>query len=114
MGRLYQCAEGADEIEAVGEQWQWTYRFPGADGVLGKVDSRDVSQDNPFGMSATDPAGKDDVLVRNSELHLPVDRPVKVNLRSKDVLHNFAVPQFRVKMDLIPGMVTLRVVYARP
>ena len=97
---------GADEIEAVGEQWQWTYRFPGADGVLGKVDSRDMSQHNPFGMSASDPAGEDDILVRDSELHLPLDRPVKVNLRSKDVLHNFAVPQFRVKMDLIPGTVT--------
>jgi len=44
--------------------------------------------------------------VRNSDLHLPLDRSVKVLLRSKDVLHNFAVPQFRVKMDLIPGTVT--------
>ena len=102
----------ADEVEAVGQQWQWTYRFPGADGVMGKVDSRDVSEDNPFGMSASDPAGADDVLINSSELHLPVDRNVKVNLRSKDVLHNFAVPQFRVKMDLIPGMVTY--VWFRP
>ncbi|CAA0116514.1 Alternative cytochrome c oxidase subunit 2 [Halioglobus japonicus] len=98
--------EGADEVEVVGAQWQWSYRFPGADGVLGEVDSRFVSPENPFGMSSNDPAGSDDILVDSNELHLPIDRPVKLLLRSKDVLHNFAVPQFRVKMDLVPGMVT--------
>ena len=98
--------ENADEVEVVGEQWQWSYRLPGVDGVLGEVDSRYVKQDNPFGMSPNDPAGGDDVLVSSNELHLPIDRPVKLLLRSKDVLHNFAVPQFRVKMDLVPGMVT--------
>jgi cytochrome c oxidase subunit 2 len=40
------------------------------------------------------------------EVHLPVGQPVKVLLRSKDVLHNFTVAQFRVKMDLVPGMVS--------
>ncbi len=98
--------EEADVIEAVGEQWQWRYRLPGADGVLGEVDSRYVSQKNPLGISPNDEAGADDILVMDSELHLPIDRPVKVLLRSKDVLHNFAVPQFRVKMDLVPGMVS--------
>jgi cytochrome c oxidase subunit 2 len=98
--------EDADIVEVVGEQWQWSYRFPGEDGVLGKVDSRHVGPDNPFGMAPDDAAGRDDVLVRNKDLHLPIDRPVKVLLRSKDVLHDFAVPQFRVKMDLIPGTVT--------
>lgn len=98
--------EGADEVEVVGAQWQWSYRFPGADGVLGAVDTRFVGPDNPFGMSPNDPTGNDDILVTSNELHLPVDRPVKLLLRSKDVLHNFAVPQFRVKMDLVPGMVT--------
>ena len=98
--------EDADEIEVIGAQWQWSFRLPGEDGVLGEVDSRHVGPDNPFGMNTTDPAGKDDVLVSSNELHLPIDRPVKVLLRSKDVLHDFAVPQFRVKMDLVPGMVT--------
>ena len=46
------------------------------------------------------------MLVANPELRLPVDQPVKVLLRSKDVLHNFTVTQFRVKMDLVPGMIT--------
>jgi len=98
--------EGADEVEVVGAQWQWSYRFPGADGKLGEVDSRFVSEENPFGMSPGDEAGNDDILVTSNELHLPIDRPVKLLLRSKDVLHDFAVPQFRVKMDLVPGMVT--------
>jgi cytochrome c oxidase subunit 2 len=98
--------EGADEVEVVGAQWQWSFRLPGADGVLGEVDSRFVDRDNPFGMSPNDPAGNDDILISKNELHLPIDRPVKALLRSKDVLHDFAVPQFRVKMDLVPGMVT--------
>lgn len=98
--------EDADEVEVVGEQWQWSYRFPGEDGVLGEVDSRFVGPDNRFGMSPNDPAGKDDILVSSNELHLPIDRNVKLLLRSKDVLHNFAVQEFRVKMDLVPGMVT--------
>ena len=63
-----------------------------------------MNVDNPFGMKPDDPAGRDDILVANPELHLPVDTPYKFVLRSKDVLHNFTVPQFRVKMDLIPGM----------
>lgn len=98
--------EGADEIEAIGQQWQWSFRLPGEDGKLGEVDARYIGPDNPFGMSPNDPAGLDDVLVDSNELHLPLDRPVKVLLRSKDVLHDFAVPQFRVKMDLVPGLVT--------
>jgi len=63
-----------------------------------------MSVDNPFGMKADDPAGQDDILVYSSELHLPINQPYKFVLRSKDVLHNFTVPQFRVKMDLVPGM----------
>jgi len=98
--------EDASEVEVLGMQWQWNYRFPGEDGVLGEVDARYVGPDNPFGMNTNDAAGNDDVLVSSNELHLPVDRSVKLLLRSKDVLHNFAVPQFRVKMDLVPGMVT--------
>ena len=98
--------EEADEVEVLGMQWQWHYRFPGEDGVLGEVDAVHVSLENPFGMSPNDEAGLDDVLISSNELHLPIDRPVKLLLRSKDVLHAFAVPQFRVKMDLVPGMVT--------
>ena len=96
--------ENAMEVEAVGQQWHWSYRLPGADGEFGNVDSTLISVTNPFGMDPDDPLGADDVLVKESELHLPINVPVKVNLRSKDVLHNFTVTQFRVKMDMVPGM----------
>ncbi len=98
--------EDADEIEAIGQQWHWSYRLPGDDGKFGNVDPRLISDDNPFGMDPDDPHGQDDRLIESNEVHLPVDQPVKINLRSKDVLHNFTVAQFRVKMDLVPGMVT--------
>ena len=57
-------------------------------------------------MDPKDPKGQDDVLVNSPELHLPIGKPVKMVLRAKDVNHQFAVPQFRVKMDMVPGMVT--------
>ena len=98
--------DNAMEVEAVGQQWHWTYRLPGVDGVFGEVRGELISQDNIFGMVADDPNGADDVLIDNAELHLPKDVPVKMNLRSKDVLHNFTVAQFRVKMDMVPGMET--------
>jgi cytochrome c oxidase subunit 2 len=98
--------DDAMEIEAVGQQWHWSYRLPGDDGEFGDVRAELITHDNPFGMVAEDPLGRDDVLIFNPEVHLPVNVPVKVNLRSKDVLHDFAVAQFRVKMDLVPGMET--------
>src|SRR5690606_22124184 len=62
--------------------------------------------ENPFGMDPDDPRGRDDVLVDSNAVHLPLGQPVKLLLRSKDVLHNFTVAQFRVKMDLVPGLVS--------
>lgn len=96
----------AQVFEVVGQQWQWSYRFPGRDGVLGSVNTRHIGAQNPFGIDPGDPAGSDDIVVDNPVLHLPLGRPVKALLRSKDVLHDFAVPQFRVKMDMVPGQVT--------
>ncbi len=98
--------EEAHVVEAVGQQWHWTFRYPGVDGKFGEVDAERITADNPFGMDPDDPNGQDDVLVYSPEAHLPVDEPVKFLLRSKDVLHDFAVAQFRVKMDLVPGMDT--------
>jgi cytochrome c oxidase subunit 2 len=96
--------EGATEFEAIGQQWKWTYRLPGDDGKFGLADARLFSTDNPFGMDPDDPNGYDDVLIDDPTIHIPVGGPVRFWLRSKDVLHNFTVAQFRVKMDLVPGM----------
>ena len=98
--------DDATVVEALGQQWSWNFRLPGDDGVLGAIDASLIGPDNPYGMDPNDPRGRDDVLVASPELHLPLDKPVKVLLRSKDVLHNFTVPQFRVKMDMVPGMIT--------
>lgn len=104
--RFVDVPPDALQIEAVGQQWHWSYRLPGEDGRFGRTSTRLVSSDNPFGMYPEDPDGQDDVLVSSAEVHLPVNRPVRFWLRSKDVLHNFTVAQFRVKMDLVPGMET--------
>ena len=98
--------EGTPEIEAVGQQWTWSYRLPGDDQAFGATSADLVTPENPFGIDPDDAKGQDDVLIYSPELHLELDKPVKVLLRSKDVLHNFTVPEFRVKMDLVPGMVT--------
>jgi cytochrome c oxidase subunit II len=104
--RFVTVPEGTSVVEVLGQQWYWSYRFPGSDGALGQTDAHLITLDNPFGMDPDDAQGADDVLVASPELHLPVDVPVKLVLRSRDVLHQFAVPQFRVKMDMVPGMVT--------
>lgn len=93
-------------FETVGQQWQWSFRFPGKDGKFGSVDATFISVENPFGLHSGNPFGQDDVLVQGNEVHLPRGRPVKVLLRAKDVLHDFYVPHFRVRMDAVPGMVT--------
>ncbi|HEX9447238.1 MAG TPA: cytochrome c oxidase subunit II [Dongiaceae bacterium] len=98
--------DGASEVEVIGQQWQWSYRLPGKDQRLGTSDTRFISTENPLGLNPDDPFGKDDVVIQGGDLHLQLDKPVKVLLRSIDVLHDFYVPQFRAKMDMIPGMVT--------
>ena len=55
-----------------------------------------------MGLDPADPSSVDDLVTR--ELHLAVNRPVRVRIRSKDVLHSFFIPAFRVKQDAVPGM----------
>ncbi len=98
--------ENALHVEVVAWQWGWKYRLPGEDGKLGTSSNKSISDDNPFGMNPDDPNGKDDIFIESNELHLAKNRPVKILLRSIDVLHNFYVPQFRAKMDAVPGMIT--------
>ncbi len=105
-GKVVTVPDNAIEVEAVGQQWAWSFRYPGNDGVFGTTSVSHLSVDNPFGIDPADPHGQDDVLIDGSQARLPINQPVKFLLRSKDVLHNFTVPQFRVKMDLVPGMVT--------
>ena len=98
--------KNALNIEVMAWQWGWQYRLPGKDGKLGTAQVAKISDENPFGINLDDPNGKDDVLIQSDELHLKTNRPVQILLRSVDVLHNFYVPQFRSKMDAIPGIIT--------
>jgi cytochrome c oxidase subunit 2 len=104
--KFVEVPKDAAVVEAIGQQWNWKYRFPGKDGKLGTINTRYLTAENPFGIVPDDPAGQDDILIDSPELHLPIGKPIKVLLRSNDVLHNFSVAQIRVKMDLVPGLVT--------
>ena len=98
--------DDAVDIEVMSQQWFWNYRLPGEDGVLGTTDVKNITDENPFGINLDDINGYDDILIQAEDLHILKDQPVKINLRSIDVLHDFYVPQFRAKMDMVPGVVT--------
>lgn len=92
-------------VQVRGEQFGWRARYPGPDGQFGRTNPGLISSQNPFGLDPSDPAGRDDV-VTIGEVHLVVDRPTEVRLNSRDVIHSFFVPVFRVKQDAVPGMTT--------
>ena len=97
-------AEEALTIRVVGQQFAWNIHYPGADGVFGatSVDLVDA-EGNPLGVDRNDVFAKDDVTTVN-QLHIPVDTPIRIELRSFDVVHSFSLPEMRVKQDAIPGM----------
>ena len=103
---VVRAPDDARVVEVNAQQWNWSYRMPGRDGRLGTVNARFVSDANPFGLNPADDHASDDVLLSSPELHLPLGQPVKLLLRSKDVLHDFGVAQLRVKMDMVPGLVS--------
>ena len=98
--------KNAIEVDVMAWQWGWQYRLPGEDGKLGTTQVRNIADNNPFGINPDDPFGKDDIMVESDVINLENNRPVKILLRSVDVLHNWYVPQFRAKMDAVPGTVT--------
>jgi cytochrome c oxidase subunit 2 len=90
-------------VQVTGEQFAWNIHYAGPDRVFGRTDIKLLDlQSNPLGLDRSDPAAKDDVTTVN-QLYLPVNKPIIVNLRSKDVIHSFGVPEFRVKQDAVPG-----------
>ncbi|MEW6731165.1 MAG: cytochrome c oxidase subunit II [Acidobacteriota bacterium] len=94
----------AIQIEVTGQQFAWSFRYPGPDGKFGETKPELIKDpDNLVGIDPNDPAGKDDIQ-NGGRMVVPVNRPVKLILRSKDVTHNFFVPQLRFKQDTVPGM----------
>jgi len=104
--RVNQFPDNKDAIlvHAVGQQFSWNFHLPGPDGQFGKRDIALLSNSNALGLDPSDPAGKDDIVVLG-ELHVPVDRPVIIELSSKDVIHNFGLPHMRIAQDAIPGQI---------
>jgi cytochrome c oxidase subunit 2 len=92
-------------IRVIGQQFAWNVHYPGPDGVFGKTDIKLVNeQTNPIGLDRSDPSAKDDITTVN-QLHIPVNRPLIIELTTKDVIHSFFLPVMRVKQDTIPGMI---------
>jgi cytochrome c oxidase subunit II len=90
-------------VHAVAEQFGWNFHYAGADGVFGRRSILLVSAGNPVGLDPKDPAGADDILVKNS-MSLPTGKPAIIYISSKDVIHNYDVTAMRVAQDAIPGM----------
>lgn len=92
-------------VEVTGQQFVWNMRYAGADREFGATDINliDDAAGNPVGLIRTAPGGADDIMV--PEMYVPVNREVEVLLKSKDVLHNFFVPELRIKLDTVPDLV---------
>jgi cytochrome c oxidase subunit 2 len=102
--RLHDAPPGSYTVEVVAQQFQWNFHYAGKDGKFGRTDPKFIDDGslNFVGLDNTDASGTDDAVI--STLAIPVNRPVELRLRSKDVIHNFWVPQLRFKQDLVPGM----------
>ena len=97
----------AQVIEITGHQFGWEMRYPGRDGILGRKNYKltDPAKNNPLGVDWSDAASHDDVHVPTT-MHVVVNRPVKLVINSQDVIHDVGLPQFRLKMDAVPGTPT--------
>ena len=95
----------AETVRVIAQQYAWNIHYPGPDGKFGatRIDLVD-EQDNPIGLDRSSEFAEDDFTTIN-QLHIPVNRKIRVDLSSKDVIHNFKLPELRVSQDAIPGMV---------
>jgi cytochrome c oxidase subunit 2 len=95
-------------VEVTGSQFKWEYRYPGKDKILGKKYYKNINDaaNNPLGQLWDDPANHDDIFVSGEPMHLVVNKPVKLVIGAKDVIHDVGLPHFRMKMDAVPGTPT--------
>ena len=97
----------ATVVEVVGKQFNWLVRYPGKDNELGKRDFRNINDaTNVLGLDWKDPHNMDDIISQSGELHVVVNKPVKLVIGSRDVIHDVGLPHFRLKMDAVPGITT--------
>jgi len=102
-----EAPQGSMEIEITGKQFGWEFRYPGRDKVFGKKYFKEINpaNNNPVGQLWDDPANHDDIWVEQ-EMHCVVNKPVKLIIGSKDVIHDVGLNHFRLKMDAVPGTPT--------
>ncbi|QPH38498.1 cytochrome c oxidase subunit II [Pedobacter endophyticus] len=93
------------QIEVTSEQFKWSIRYPGADGIVGNKNYKLTTASNPLGIDFKDINSRDDEMA--DEMVIPVNKPVKLILTSKDVIHSFYMPHFRVQLNTVPGMRTI-------
>lgn len=99
----YPTGDNVVRVNAIAYQFGWDFHYPGPDGKFGKRSPSLVTTDNSIGLDFKDPAAADDFVTKN-KLTAPVDRPLIVEITSKDVIHNFAVKHMRIGQDAIPGL----------
>jgi cytochrome c oxidase subunit 2 len=99
-----EAPSNAETIEVLGRQFAWNFRYSGADNRFGrtKLSLINEASGNPFGLDDADPASRDDIVT--ATLRIPAGKPIKLTLRSLDVIHSFFVRELRLKQDLVPGM----------
>jgi|GEM_PF-1292882 len=94
-------------VEITGQQFQWDIRYPGKDGVLGRKNYKLINDLNYLGVDFSDKNAADDIIDKQGDtIYLPVNRPVKLVLGAKDVIHSCYMPFFRVQMNCVPGLPT--------
>ena len=103
-----EAPKNAMVVEITGSQFKWEYRYPGKDKILGKKYFKQIDDaaNNQLGQLWDDPANHDDIYVTGEPMHLVVNRPVKLVIGAKDVIHDVGLPHFRMKMDAVPGTPT--------
>ena len=102
-----EAPKNAQVVEVTGSQFKWEFRYPGKDGKLGRKYYKEINEvkGNPLGQVWSDPDNHDDI-VASQEMHLIVNKPVKLIINAKDVIHDVGLAHFRMKMDAVPGMPT--------
>jgi len=89
--------EDADmTIKAIGRQWYWSYEYP---------DNGNFTFDSFIVADADLQPGQPRLLTADNALVLPVDTNIRILVTASDVLHNFAMPQFGLKTDAVPGRI---------
>jgi cytochrome c oxidase subunit 2 len=101
-----EAPSNAMEVEITGSQFKWEFRYPGKDGVFGKKYYKNITGENPLGQIWDDGANRDDIYVTGEAMHLVVNKPVRLVINSKDVIHDVGLAHFRMKMDAVPGTPT--------